>query len=133
MHLRRQGRARGNFGYSFYFNEPVTRSHPAKRLPATLLLVLTSLVLSSGIGAGHRHPHGAQRPKSVLSSGDLASTLAIAGYSAPVFWTGLMLLVLFASVWPVLPVSGMAEVAVHPATAWRSSLDVGAPPHPARR
>ena len=100
--------ARGDFGYSFYFNQPVT-SLILQRLPATLLLVLTSLGLSAGIGAG-LGILTARRPRSLMSH--IISVGAIAGYSAPVFWTGLMLLVLFASVWPVLPVSGMAEVAV---------------------
>ncbi len=100
--------ARGDFGYSFYFNQPVT-GLILQRLPATLLLVLTSLALSAGIGAGVGILT-ARRPKSLLSQA--ISLVAIAGYSAPVFWTGLMLLVLFASVWPVLPVSGMADVAV---------------------
>ena len=100
--------AKGDFGYSFYFNQPVT-GLILRRLPATLLLVLTSLGLSAGIGAG-LGILTARRPKSLLSQA--ISIAAIAGYSAPVFWTGLMLLVLFASVWPVLPVSGMAEVAV---------------------
>ncbi len=100
--------ARGDFGYSFYFNQPVT-GLILQRLPATLLLVLTSLGLSSAIGAG-LGILTARRPRSLVSQ--LISVVAIAGYSAPVFWTGLMLLVLFASVWPVLPVSGMAEVAV---------------------
>ena len=100
--------ARGDFGYSFYFNQPVT-DLILQRLPATLLLVLTSLALSSGIGAV-LGILTARRPKSLLSQA--ISFVAVAGYSAPVFWTGLMLLVLFASVWSVLPVSGMAEVAV---------------------
>ena len=108
--------ARGDFGYSFYFNQPVT-DLILQRLPATLLLVLTSLALSSGIGAV-LGILTARRPKSLLSQA--ISFVAVAGYSAPVFWTGLMLLVLFASVWRVLPVSGMAEVAC-PVSAWRSS------------
>ena len=100
--------ARGDFGYSFYFNQPVT-GLILQRLPATLLLVLTSLCLSTVVGAG-LGILTARRPGSLVSQA--ISVVAIAGYSAPVFWTGLMLLVLFASAWPMLPVSGMAEVAV---------------------
>ena len=100
--------AKGDFGYSFYFNQPVT-GLILQRLPATLLLVLTSLGLSAAIGAG-LGILTARRPRSLTSQA--ITVVAIAGYSAPVFWTGLMLLVLFASVWPMLPVSGMAEVAV---------------------
>jgi len=99
--------AHGDFGYSFYFNRPVA-ALILQRLPATLLLVLTSLFAAVLVGAWlgilcARNPDGA------LSQ--IVSVFAIAGYAAPVFWTGLMLLVLFASVWPVLPVGGMSDLA----------------------
>jgi peptide/nickel transport system permease protein len=79
-----------------------------ERLPATLLLILSSLVVAVLLGAG-LGVVGARRPRGPLSQ--LISVFAIAGSAAPVFWTGLMLLVLFASVWPVLPVAGMSDVA----------------------
>ena len=111
--------ARGDFGYSFYFNQPVS-GLILQRLPATLLLVLTSLALASGLGAAIGIIT-AQRPNGFVSQ--LVSILAIAGYAAPVFWTGLMLLVFFATVWPVLPVSGMEEIAV-PRHGFARALDV---------
>ncbi len=111
---------RGDFGYSFYFNQPVF-GLILQRLPATLLLVLTSLVFASGLGAAVG-VMTARRPDAFLSH--LASTLAIAGYAAPIFWSGLMLLVLFASVWPVLPVSGMENVAT-PGHGFARALDIG--------
>lgn len=112
--------ARGDLGYSFYFNEPVSRLILG-RLPATAILVLTSLGFAVLAGAvlgilSARRPHG------LLSHA--VSFVAIAGNAAPVFWTGLMLLVLFASVWPVLPVAGMSDVA-NPATGLAATLDVG--------
>jgi len=97
----------GNLGYSFYFNEPVL-TLVFSRLPATMLLILTALILAVLIGAGLGIV-SAQRPHGLLNQ--LVSALSIAGYAAPVFWTGLMLLVLFASVWPVLPVAGMSDPA----------------------
>ena len=49
--------------------------------------------------------------------------IAIAGYAAPVFWTGLMLLVLFAAVLPLAPVAGMSDVA-DPRSGFAYVLDV---------
>ena len=36
--------------------------------------------------------------------------LSLVGFAAPVFWMGIMLVILFASVLPILPVSGMRAV-----------------------
>lgn len=110
---------RGDLGYSFYFNEPVTTLILA-RLPATLLLVLSGLGLAVVIGTllgvlSARRPHG------LLSQ--IVSVVAIAGYAAPVFWTGLMLIVLFASVTHVFPVAGMQDVAT-PQSGFAYALDV---------
>ncbi|GAC1334137.1 MAG: ABC transporter permease [Beijerinckiaceae bacterium] len=102
--------AHGDFGYSFYFNEPVTRLI-FERFPATLLLVLTSLVGAVVIGAG-LGILCARKPDGLVSQ--IVSIFAIAGNAAPVFWTGPMLVVLFASVWPILPVAGMTDVAYPP-------------------
>ena len=110
---------RGDLGFSFYFNEPVT-GLILSRLPATLLLVLSGLTLAVVVGTllgvlSARRPHG------LLSH--VVSMIAIAGYAAPVFWTGLMLLVLFASVYRIFPVAGMADV-VTPRQGFAYALDV---------
>ena len=111
--------ARGDLGYSFYFNEPVSRLILG-RLPATALLVLSSLALAVLIGAG-LGILSARKPNGLLSH--VVSLVAIAGNAAPVFWTGLMLLVVFASLWPVLPVAGMEDVAT-PRHGLAYALDV---------
>ena len=78
-----------DFGYSFFFNTSVT-SLIAERLPATLLLVFTAQIFALVIGVvlgvvSARRPHG------LLSY--FVTLLALFGYSAPVFWTGIMLLI----------------------------------------
>jgi peptide/nickel transport system permease protein len=97
----------GDFGYSYYFNEPVVNLI-AQRIPATLHLVISALLISVIVGTllgvvSARKPHG------LFSQG--VTVISLAGYAAPVFWTALMLLLLFGSVWPILPVSGMTDVA----------------------
>ena len=52
------------------------------------------------------------------------TVFSLTGYAAPIFWTGLLLLLLFGSVWPILPVVGMADVAHPRHRAWPISRDV---------
>ncbi|NDV00046.1 ABC transporter permease [Pseudoroseicyclus tamaricis] len=98
--------ATGDFGYSYYFNQPVL-TLILQRLPATILLVLSALSIAvlAGTLLGI---FSARRPKGLLSHA--VTIFSLAGYSAPVFWTGLMLLILFANVWPIFPVSGMTNI-----------------------
>lgn len=97
--------AAGNLGYSYFFNLPVL-SLILQRLPATLVLVLTALVVAvaSGTMLGVL---ASRRPNGLLSQ--LITVVSVVGYSAPVFWTGMLLILLFASAIPVLPVSGMTS------------------------
>ena len=98
--------ATGDLGYSYYHNMPVLQLI-LQRVPATLLLVLTALTLAVLLGTivgvvSARKPHG------LVSH--FVTVVSLIGYSAPVFWTGLMLLLLFASIWPIFPVSGMVQM-----------------------
>ncbi len=97
--------AAGNLGYSYFFNLPVL-SLILQRLPATLVLVLTALVVAvaSGTMLGVL---ASRRPNGLLSQ--LITVVSVVGYSAPVFWTGMLLILLFASAIPILPVSGMTS------------------------
>ncbi len=93
----------GNLGYSYFFNVPVTQLI-WERVPATLLLVVSSVscafVLGTFLGT-----LAARKPNGLLSQG--ITMLSIVGYSAPVFWTGILLIILFASIFPIFPVSDM--------------------------
>lgn len=95
-----------NLGYSFRFNLPV-RDLIFMRLPATLLLMFTSLTIAflGGIAFGVA---AARAPRSIRDS--LISTAAMLAYSTPLFWAGLMLIVLFSVKLGVLPSGGMQTV-----------------------
>lgn len=110
----------GDLGYSFFFDRPVT-DLILERLGATILLVTTSLMVAVFLGT-FLGVVAAQRPKGLLSH--VVTVLALVGYSAPVFWTGIMLLILFASFIPLFPVSGMIDVVAENQTWWQSTLDV---------
>ncbi|MFZ5739441.1 peptide/nickel transport system permease protein [Rhodopseudomonas thermotolerans] len=111
--------AHGDFGYSYYFNQPVL-GLILQRLPATLYLAAASLVVAVLIGT-LLGVISARRPNGLLSHG--VTVLALAGHAAPIFWTGLLLLLLFGSVWPILPVNGMTDV-VNPKTGMAYVADV---------
>ncbi len=95
-----------NLGYSFRFNLPV-RELILMRLPATLLLMFSSLAIAllGGITFGAA---AARAPRSLRDS--LISTAAMLAYSTPLFWAGLMLIILFSVKLGVLPSGGMQTV-----------------------
>ena len=97
---------RGDLGYSYFFNLPVS-SMIAERVPATLLLMISSVVVAFVIGIG-LGVLSSKKPNGVLSQ--FITVLSMVGFAAPVFWMGIMLVILFASVFPILPVSGMRAV-----------------------
>ena len=110
---------RGDLGYSYFFNVPV--AHLIwDRVPATLLLVVTS-VFSAFIVGTLLGTLAARKPNGPLSQG--ITLLSVVGYSAPVFWTGIILIILFASVLPVFPVSDMRS-AGGPQDGWAGVVDV---------
>lgn len=99
---------RFDLGYSFFYNTPVTKLI-LERLPATLLLVFTAQILALVIGVvlgvySARHPNGI--------ASHFVTFLALFGYSAPVFWTGILLLIAFSLKIPIFPVAGMVDVTV---------------------
>lgn len=98
--------ARGDLGMSFSLDQPVVQL-VLDRLPATLILVITALVLAIIVGT-LLGVIAAQKPKSFFSG--FVTVISLAGYSAPVFWTGIMLLILFSYLVPLFPAFGMSEV-----------------------
>ncbi len=94
--------ARGDFGQSFFHREPALPLVLA-RMPTTLLLTVLAMLLALGV-ALPVGIYGAVRRNSVLDHG--ATLVVFLGQSMPVFWTGIMLMLLFAVQWRLLPVSG---------------------------
>ncbi len=99
--------ATGDLGQSLYFNRPVL-GLILDRVPATVLLVVTALSMAILAGT-FLGVMAARYPATWL--GALVTIVALFGFSAPVFWSGLMLLLLFASVFELLPASGMYDIA----------------------
>ncbi|HEV8440096.1 MAG TPA: ABC transporter permease [Methylomirabilota bacterium] len=93
-------------GFSFRHNMPVL-DLILNRLGPTLLLMGTTLVLSLGSGIAL----GLVAATRVRSGWDtLISVLALVSYATPLFWIGLMLIVVFSLKLDWLPTSGMETV-----------------------
>ncbi len=113
--------AQGDLGYSYYFNLPVS-GLIVERLPATLLLVLASVVTAFLVGTT-LGVLSSRKPNGLLSQ--LVNVLSLFGFAAPVFWTGMLLVILFASVLPWFPISGMESVELATgASGWAGMVDV---------
>jgi ABC-type dipeptide/oligopeptide/nickel transport system permease component len=93
---------RGDFGHSFFHRAPALPI-VLHRMPTTLLLTVLAMVLSLSVAV----PVGilsAVRRNSVFDHG--ATFVVFLGTSMPAFWTGIMLMLLFAVQIRLLPVSG---------------------------
>ena len=112
------GLARGDLGTSLVQRVPVS-SIVAARLPYTLLLAGGALVVALGIGLPVGVITGVWRGTRVEA---LLMPVVLVGQSMPTFWSGILLILLCAVTWNVLPASG--------ADSWRSlvmpSITLGA-------
>ena len=86
------GALRGDFGQSFRFQAPVM-DLILEAMPRTLLLAAVSLALSLVVAVG-LGSLAAMQPRSIWAW--LSSALAALGQSAPVFWSGAILVLVFA-------------------------------------
>lgn len=112
--------ASGDLGYSYFFNLPVSQMI-LERVPATLLLVVCAVLLAFVVGT-LLGVLSARRPNGLLSQ--CITVLSMVGFAAPVFWTGMMLVLLFASWLPILPVAGMRSAASEGTGGLADLLDV---------
>ena len=96
---------RGDLGRSFRQQVPVAELI-AERLPATLRLALAAMGLAAllGVAAGVAAAVGHGR---LLDAAIM--TVALLGISTPVFWLGMMLVLLFAVTLGWFPISGYGE------------------------
>lgn len=97
-----KGAVQGNLGYSFYFKEPAMQL-VLERIPASMQLVLGTMLISMVIAI----PLGvltATRRGSWIDRTALVGSLV--GISAPPFWVGIMLILLFSVTFQIFPSSG---------------------------
>ena len=81
----------GDCGVSFFTNTPVTTELLA-RLPATIELAVLAIIIASVVGVIFG-VISAVKKNSIIDN--LTMTTALVGVSMPVFWLGMLLIILF--------------------------------------
>ena len=109
-----------DLGNSQFYNMPVF-DLIMERLPATLLLVFSAQIVSLALGI-LLGVYAAQNPNGLSSL--LVNMLSLFGYAAPVFWTGILLLIAFSLYIPIFPVAGMRDVTIESDNFLVHALDV---------
>ena len=96
----------GDFGISLRTNDPALRD-VLTAFPVTLQLTIAALVIAvaSGVPSGVL---AASRPNSWLDN--LVMTASLFGVSMPIFWLGLMLILVFAGFLSWLPLGGVLPI-----------------------
>lgn len=103
----RRGLLRGDLGVSIRFRRPVL-DLLIQRIPATLQLALTALIVGYGIGillgalAAIYHRSWVDQSVRVIS---------VIGNAVPQFWLGLILIIIFSVRLNLLPIGGMRDIA----------------------
>lgn len=98
---------RGDFGKSYHYNKPVTELI-WERFPNTIQLSIASLLVAFIIGI----PAGVLAATKQNSIWDyLLSVISLCGVSIPIFWLGLMVVLLFSVNLGWLPTLGMGSFA----------------------
>ncbi|MDN5882185.1 MAG: ABC transporter permease, partial [Nitrosospira sp.] len=105
--------ATGNLGQSLFYNQSVSQLI-AERIPNTLILVLPAMFIAVVLGT-LLGVLSANRPKGLLNFS--VTFISLAGFAAPVFWSGMVLLIIFAYWFPIFPASGMYDIGGAPSGA----------------
>jgi peptide/nickel transport system permease protein len=98
----------GDLGTSFRFAEPV-RQLIAERFPATVELTVLAMLIALAIAIPIGTLAGA-RPNSL--SDNAGTTLGLFGISVPSFWSGIMLILVFAGIFHLVPSAGRSTYGV---------------------
>ena len=95
--------ATGNFGKSFFHHGQTATALVLERMPTTLTLTAFSLLLALTVALPVGIASAVRRGRAL---DQVATGTVFLGQSMPVFWTGIMLMLLFSVQWRLLPVSG---------------------------
>jgi ABC-type dipeptide/oligopeptide/nickel transport systems, permease components len=100
----------GDFGNSYYTKTPVIREIMA-RFPATIELAICAIIFASffGIIIG---TISAVKKNSIFDSAGMVT--ALIGVSMPIFWLGIILIIIFSGTLHILPSSGRIDSLLRP-------------------
>jgi peptide/nickel transport system permease protein len=104
------GAVTGDFGTSYYTKTPVIREI-LSRFPATIELAIAAIILASLIGI-LIGVISAVKKNSIFDHSGMV--LALVGVSMPIFWLGILLIILFSGVLHLLPSGGRIDPLLQP-------------------
>ena len=93
----------GDFGYSFFYNQPVL-GIIISRMQSTLFLTITAFMMSLVFGVLFG-VIASKNPYSLTDTGISVSSMIV--WAMPSFWVAMLLIVLFAVVFPIFPIGGL--------------------------
>lgn len=105
-----KGAVTGDFGMSYYTKTPVLKEI-LTRFPATIELAIAAIIFASLIGILIGVVSAVKKNSILDHSGML---LALIGVSMPIFWLGILLIILFSGVLHLLPSSGRIDPLLQP-------------------
>jgi len=100
----------GDLGTSFYTNRPVT-VEILSRFPATAELAICAIIVASLLGVALGAVAAVRKNK---IADHVSMVLALVGVSMPIFWSGILLIILFAGILHVLPSNGRISPILQP-------------------
>lgn len=104
------GALTGNFGNSYYTETPVIQEIMA-RFPATIELAVAAIIIASVLGILVGVISAVKKNTVVDHAG---MVLALIGVSMPIFWLGILLIILFSGVLHILPSSDRIDPLLQP-------------------
>ena len=104
------GALTGNLGTSYYTHTAVTQEIMS-RFPATIELALVAIVLASLVGIVLGVVSAVHKGTAIDG---VSTVFALLGVSMPIYWSGILLIILFAGIWHVLPSGGRVDPLLQP-------------------
>lgn len=105
----------GDLGTSYYTHQPVT-SEILARFPATVELAVCSIIVASVIGVALGAVAAVRKNK---LTDHISMLIALVGVSMPIFWSGILLIILFSGTLHVLPSNGRVSPMLEPSGGTR--------------
>jgi len=105
---------RGDLGYSLRHHVPVTEEL-ARAVPATLELTVAAFLIACPVGV---LLGGWSALKKGTAADLLATAFSLSGISVPIFWLGLLLILIFSVGLEILPFGGRSEMVIPPYTGF---------------
>jgi len=105
-----KGAVTGDFGTSYYTKTPVTREI-FSRFPATIELAIAAIIFASLIGILLGIISAVKKNTLVDHAG---MVIALIGVSMPIFWLGILMIILFAGILHISPSGGRIDPLLQP-------------------